>query len=348
MTEIQQRHGFSWYDATEGWKHVVSDLVLDGGSPVEPMVTIVIPTFRRPALLLEAVRSAMEQDFSRPFEIAIFDNDPDSTGPATLLEQVPELKNHSFRYWVHRENMGIFGNFNRALRLARGEWMTILMDDDLIDPDYLSTLFGTLDRRPDIDGIVCEKRSIDERDHQEPSRTLLHRMAVSSYGQVRFRGRNSRRIHAGKLFWWPGCSVGTPAGFLFRRGAALAIGGFYPEDGMAADAFFYARFAVSHHLRQHRASKAIVRIGQNETAKPDTLRTLIVGTFELHQALARDAIPRWWLRITPLVIARLHAYMCDFWRGDVSRAEVEAMLQIKLPRDRPWLYKATRLALGGY
>lgn len=348
MVDAQERHGFSWQDATGDWDHVVSDLAFENGSDTKPIATIAIPTFKRPELLVEALRSALAQTFDRPFEIAVFDNDPDSNGLDSLLAQLPELRNRTFRYWVHRENMGIFGNFNRVLLLARGEWINILMDDDLIDPDYLYTLFSELDRRRSVDGIVCQKRSIDERDRNEESRHLLHRMAVRASFNLRFLGRESRRIKAGKLFWWPGCSVGTPAGFLFRRSAALAVGGFYREEGMAADAFFYARFAASHHLRQHRANKAIVRIGYNESAKIETLKMLILGTYELHQALARNAVPRWWLRLSPLVIARLHEYIRDFWKGAISREEVEALLGIQLPPDRPWVYKATRLLLGGY
>lgn len=335
-------------DAIGDWDHVETRLTSGECDDTPPLVTIAIPTYHRPALLAEAVRSALAQDFDRPFEIAIFDNEPTSRGWETLLAAVPEAAGR-VRYHIHAENMGIFGNFNRAIRLARGTWMTMLMDDDLLDADYLTAMMAEVDHIGQVDGIVCHKRTLDER-AVPSSRTLSLpiRVAQRILYKSRYWGADSRRVDGAKLFWWPGGIVGNPAGLLFRRASAVDIGGFYPENDMAADYWFYSRFVSRHRLRLHQATKATIRFAQNESTKHATQRGFIAQSYQVQQALAGKLVPGWWRCFSPLIIARQAAFSHEFWHHEIPRAEVEALLGIRLPPDRPIVYKALRLVFGGY
>lgn len=336
-------------NAAAEWDHVPSDLVIQGADTSDPIVTIAIPTFRRLELLVETVQSALNQRFDKPYEILIVDNDPPEGTAHALLERLPILRERNFRYYVNRENMGIFPNHNRCVQLARAEWVTILNDDDMLDPEYLALMFAELRRRPEIDGLVCHKRSLDERhDKPDEARSFIHKSAVNLLNFWKFAGLNSRRIDASKLFWWPGGVVGNPAGFIFRKRAALEIGGFYPDEGMCADYWLYARFAESYHLRQHKANAATIRIGRNESLKPATLETHLVWTYQLQQALAKGQVPRYWARFSPLILARQRAFYRDFWQVDLAKEHVENLVGTKLTNDRPLLYKATRLLFRGY
>lgn len=299
------------------------------------------------------------------------DNDPESRGPAALLEALPALRDENFRYVVNDQNLGMFGNFNRSMQLARGEWMTILNDDDLLDQDYLQTMFEALDRSPNADGIVCRKRYLDQR---KPDRTTtaapsgeagsgrlrqhLTGRAAGLRARARslvdrllflwhFGGRSSRRLHARQFFWGP--IAGTPLGFLWRTKASIDLGGFDPREFPASDLWFSARFATRYHLRQHRAVAATVRIAENESAKVSTTIASLKSVSQLQQALLDAAeAPRAWHSYAPLVLARLRSSAERAFGVVVPDAELEtAVGQRVVPDDRRKLARV-RLLNGGW
>jgi glycosyltransferase involved in cell wall biosynthesis len=325
----------------------VPSRLLAGGGAVDPTpaATIAIPTFKRPEFLAEAVASALAQRFDRPFEIVIVDNDPGSRGAAALLDRLPELAQARFRYFVNAENIGMFGNWNRCIELARAPWVTILNDDDLLDPDYLTTMFATIDRRPDVDGIASRKRGFDQRQDKAPEPGLARSLAKRGALELSFRGQASRRIRARQFFW--GAILGNGGGFIFRKRAAEAIGGYYAEEFPSADVWFAARFAAIFHLRQHRAVAASIRTAENESMKEATARASLQCMVDLQNKLLGGAAPRWWRRFVPLTVAR---DLGDYRRNlkvELDRGEMEGALGMKIPPERPYRLWASRLFLGG-
>lgn len=334
--------GLAARDAIRDFDRVESRLAFAGKDDAQPVVTIAIPTFRRPDLLVETVKSALAQDFTRPFDIVVVDNDPESTGAEALLTALPELRSRAFRYYNNAENIGMYPNHNRCLALARGEWVTILNDDDLLLPAFLSTMFAELDRCPQIKGLIARKQRMDQRGVQaaKPASPLFmtgYRLWLESY----FLGRTSRRISPSNMFW---STVGNLVGFICRREAALALGGFQPEDELSADYWFFTRFAVRYGLYQHRGELALIRFGQNESMRPDTLRSFIAQGVRMRRALIGHAVPRWYAHFDPMMIAREQAAYRQFWDVEIPREELEHEYAVRLPPDRPWLYHALRLA----
>jgi GT2 family glycosyltransferase len=340
-----------------------------------PVATIAITTFRRPDMLAEAVESALDQDFARPFEILIVDNDPESTVHAELERRLSGLQDATIRYVVNAENLGMFGNFNRAVELARSEWLTILNDDDLLDPDFLSLAFAELDRQPDADGLVCRKRFFDQRGSSAPgalppaapqqaarggtlrsaARMLQNpetrgQFAAAIAHRLRFEwaysARLSRRIRPNQLFW--GAILGNGGGFIFRRRCVLELGGFQPEEFPSSDYWLFARFAARFHLRQHRAVAASIRKADNETAKPDTVRAAFRSASALQAVLTKEHAPKWWRRVAPYVMARDRLDFIQLWRAELSEKEVEQLIGSRLPAPRPRLLRLLQLFYRGF
>ena len=324
---------------------VRSTCVHDNG-PRAARVSIAIPTFQRPELLIETVRSALAQTVEGGIEIIIVDNDPE-TDARRWISRYPELRDAPLRYFVNGENIGMFGNWNRCIELARGEWMTILNDDDLIDDTFTARMIETLDHHRNIDGIICRKRFLDQRpDAASHENTGWKKWASVAWCEARFRGRPARRIGFEKLFW--GGMLGNSAGFVFRPGDAHRIGGFYPEEFPGADNWFFVRFASLFELWQHRDIAASVRIANNESAKRSTLEGFMRDFRRMQMVIAQDRVPRWWMRFSPLMSARHREEIRQFWGEEFSRAEVEDLLGIRLPKDRPYLLWSIRAALGGF
>lgn len=103
---------------------------------VPPLVTIAIPTYNRANLyLIQAIESALNQTYPN-LEIIISDNC--STDDTEMV--VRSFKDTRIRYFKQKKkNIGGNNNFNFCLKQARGEYFLLLMDDDLIDSDFIET-----------------------------------------------------------------------------------------------------------------------------------------------------------------------------------------------------------------
>ena len=111
----------------------------------QPLITIAIPTRNRASLLKECVRSALAQTYSN-IEVLVSDNaSTDNTSAMLKSIQDPKL-----RVLTNLENIGIFGNFNRCLREAAGEYFILLPDDDALHPTFVERCIRLLQEEPGL------------------------------------------------------------------------------------------------------------------------------------------------------------------------------------------------------
>ena len=329
--------------------HVPSRLLFESQSNDDPLLTIAIPTFRRFDLLVEAVESALHQRCGFPVEVIVVDNDPETDGVPRLLERLPELAGSNFRYYVNAENIGMFGNWNRCIELGRGEWHTLLNDDDLLDPDFCASMFDAFACHPAFDALICRKRTLDQRHAAAtsaiPARDGTGKAAVRrAWVEARFRGRVARHLPASKFFF--GSLVGNTVGLVARKAQLLGLGGYHPEDYPSADHYFMARLAARHRFGEVRHILASIRIAENESARPEVIRGFVRRNQELRERMAGVTVPRWWLRISPLIVARHRAILRSMFDGDVTDEQVRADLGMPAVRDRKRLFYATCALLG--
>lgn len=116
---------------------------------IEGLVSVIVPVYNRPALLIEAVESAVGQDH-RPLEVLIVDDgSTDCRTPeaaAALAARFPDVVS------VHRiANGGPGAARERGRQGARGEFIQYLDSDDLLLPGKLSAQVSALRRAPHAD-----------------------------------------------------------------------------------------------------------------------------------------------------------------------------------------------------
>jgi glycosyltransferase involved in cell wall biosynthesis len=338
-------------DAFADWRHVASELVFEGtagAAGARPLVTVAIPTFNRLHLLIEAVASAIAQDFGRGVEVIVVDNDPASTNCAALLEQLPQLRSANFRYYRNPDNIGMFGNWNRCIELGRGEWHTLLNDDDLLDPDFCARMFAAFEAQPEFDALICRKRTLDQRagaDAPAPQGGGKGKAALRRvYLEARFHGRTARHLPTAKFFF--GSLVGNTVGLVARKDQLLAGGGYQPEEYPSADHYFMARLAARHRLGEVRHILASIRIAENESARPEVIRGFIQRNQQLRERMAGDVAPGWWLRFSALTVARHRVILREMFGGEVADADVAADLGVQVVKDRKRLFYAVCALLG--
>ena len=125
---------------------------------MDPLVTLVVPTLNGSDYIRETVSSALAQDYSN-LDILISDNGSrDDT-----LELVRSLTKGDPRVRFRRNptTVPIYTHFNQCVGDARGEFLTVLDDDDAIGPNFISATVRVALQYPDVNVVVPRNIIVD-------------------------------------------------------------------------------------------------------------------------------------------------------------------------------------------
>lgn len=125
--------------------------------------TIVITTYNRLSLLQRAVESALAQTL--PCEVIVAD-DGSSDGTEAYIRSLGD------RVVYHRNlvNLGHCATMNAAVKLAQGDWIKPIDDDDYLAPNCIQELTNAIARYPQA--VLCSSQAIQVNENgREVSRT---------------------------------------------------------------------------------------------------------------------------------------------------------------------------------
>lgn len=133
-----------------------------------PRITIAIPTYRRTALLLRAVESALAAKPSgADLSIIVVDN----CSPESPVRPVGERFGDAVRVLVNERNLGMPGNWSRCRQHAQATgadyWM-LLEDDNLLEPGFLEAGVEALESDPDADVFFSACTYFDDEGRTTP------------------------------------------------------------------------------------------------------------------------------------------------------------------------------------
>jgi glycosyltransferase involved in cell wall biosynthesis len=216
--------------------------------PTTPLISIGIPTYNRAnSYLKHALRSAVNQTYQN-IEIIVSDNcSTDNTESV-----VQEFNDPRIRYYRQNENRGPLNNCNFCLEQSRGKYFLLLLDDDLIDDDFLSTCMDAV-KCPDEPGIVLTgARQIDSAGNVL---SATHN-TVSGYSTADFI-----------LGWFDNKVPLYLCSTLFNTKGLKQLGGFHSKTNMYEDVVAYVQlaakygrvdiFAIKASYRRHDSSHGI-------------------------------------------------------------------------------------------
>lgn len=129
-----------------------------------PKVSILIPTHNRPHYLEIALHSALQQTYQN-VEIIVSDNSDDNQTQA--LVSAYQEKHPDIIYLRTRNTIGI-QNFFNAYKLATGEYVAYLMDDDVFHPEKLSRMVAYFQANPQVGLVTSFRRMIDQHGNLLP------------------------------------------------------------------------------------------------------------------------------------------------------------------------------------
>jgi glycosyltransferase involved in cell wall biosynthesis len=125
----------------------------------DPRVTVFVPTYNRARWLPEAISSALRQTYES-FVVVVSDNcSTDETADVVARFDDPRVT-----YVRQDEHVGLNEHFNRCYALAQTEYMFLIPDDDVMQPDALARTVAVLDAHPNVGLVHGCATLVDERD----------------------------------------------------------------------------------------------------------------------------------------------------------------------------------------
>jgi glycosyltransferase involved in cell wall biosynthesis len=185
-------------------------------------VTIGLPTYNRANRFLEpALACALAQDWEN-LDIIVSDNcSTDNTREIMSSYTDPRL-----RYVRQRENIGANNNFNFCVQEAKGSYFLLFPDDDVIDPDFVSSCMAAAEGSADFGVIRTGTRLIDGDGNL--IRDMPNHAAGLDYNAF-FRG------------WMKGRFTSYVCSTLYNTQMLRDIGGFQSRHGLFQDLMALAK-----------------------------------------------------------------------------------------------------------
>lgn len=290
-----------------------------------PLVSIVLPTYKRAHVLPFAIRSIVAQTCPDWELIVVDDNSPDDTA-----EIVASFADPRIRYVRNDPNLKLPRTLNRGFSLARGEFLTWTSDDNLFADDAIARMLERL-RQGGCDFVYADYWLFSEQDSE--GRPLDLR-----------RDRLSDQLQLEK-----GNHIG--ACFMYTRRLYEEIGEYDPELFLVEDYDYFIRasqrFRLCHipeplyyfrrdddtlylsRFAEVKASDVLVRY-KNGLLSEEGLVNAVVGLLLRDMDGLANPLLRWTHRLVRNRSFRLARLQLEFATACLRRnaqAEVHAILQ---------------------
>jgi len=114
----------------------------------EPLVTVGVPSYKRPDLLKDALNSLKDQTYKQIKIIVAINGDKNDTEKyKTIRDNFKDDLNIEFHF--HNKNIGSINNFLYLLNICNSKYFMWLADDDRISPNLIESSLSILDKNYD-------------------------------------------------------------------------------------------------------------------------------------------------------------------------------------------------------
>lgn len=273
------------------------------------LVSVVMATYNGERYLRQQLDSILQQTYRHIELVVVDDGSTDKT--LSILNEYAALDDR-IHVFPAEKNIGLVANFERGIRLARGEFVALSDQDDIFRKDKMDLLVTALENHPNYDLVISDLSLIDE-EGREISPSMWHYQKL-----VPKPGKPFRRLVYS--------SFATGCAMMFRR-RLLQVALPFPPDCLVHDWWLAVvsasskgggLFLVKEPLtayRQHRANVIGAKAVENKVAKE--MMSLIKAPsrgMSIVEARINCRMPH---------IARLRGYLRkDFW-SDSERLAIE-------------------------
>ena len=203
---------------------------------MQPLVSVIIPVYNGEKYLKDALMSVQNQDYQNIEIIVVNDGSTDHT--QNVIDQFKDQVT-----CIKQRNRGLGFSLNRAIKLAKGQYLTFLDADDLWDRKKISSQMIVLNKKEDplIFSHIQQFISSDLNDDQK-SKVKVPSKAIPGYSSGTLLVSKKRFLEIG--FFFEEKKLGEFIDW-YLRAVDLGI-----PTHMMSDVFLYRRVHLNNMGRQ--------------------------------------------------------------------------------------------------
>ena len=241
--------------------------MIDHSSALSPVWSVLIPTYRPTELLRDTLLSALEalREAGVPAQLEVVD---DASPDADVAALLASWGLGSIAVFRRAANGGLGECWNTCIARARGEWIHILHQDDLVKPEFYARLGRAAQSHPGAGMVFCRTEFL------EPSGRRLADLEQPDEGPVQDW---LRKISAGQRLQCPSVVI--------RRETYRRIGHFDVDLRYALDWVMWVRVAASSEVVYVPEPLAIYRI--HAEAATSKIKAAGITTIDLAKGVER-------------------------------------------------------------
>ena len=151
-----------------------------------PTISVALCTFNGEKFLEKQLQSLAAQTYPIS-QLVVFD---DSSNDSTHQILTAFKANCGFPVDIHinRQNLGVVGNFQKAISECTGDLIALADQDDVWLPEKLTTVVGQFTRAPDCGYVFSDAELVDDKGH-DLGMTLWQSIGFDALRQTAFRNR---------------------------------------------------------------------------------------------------------------------------------------------------------------
>lgn len=225
-------------------------------------VSICIPTYNGAQYLEACLDSALSQTH-KDIEILVVDDG--STDATFEILRRYAASDQRIRLVRNEHNLGLVGNWNRCVELARGEWIKFVFQDDLIEPDCLAKMTAAT-QEGDL-FVACNRSfsfesqtTTDVQDFYLNNKRLIDKLYAgkNKLSALEFADLAVERIGANL--------VGEPTVTLLHKSVFERFGAFNENLIMSCDLEYWTRIGIHTGVRFVPEELAVFRVHGQATS----------------------------------------------------------------------------------
>lgn len=193
---------------------------------VQPLISICIPSYNNEQFIAATLESVLKQTYQNLEIIITDDRSPDGTVSVAKRFSDPRI-----RLFENEKNLGVGGNWNKALSYANGKYIKLMGADDLIYPECIERQ------------VAC----LEDPANQAAVLAVCNTDVVNGSGKIVLRRRlrfqqglaNGKKLIRNCVRWGANL-IGEPVVGLFKRDILARSGMYDPSNPYMLDLIFWA------------------------------------------------------------------------------------------------------------
>lgn len=228
----------------------------------KPFISICIPVYNGARYLVECLDSCLQQSFT-DYELIICD-DGSSDESRSIIESYQ--KTHpTIHFFKNTVNLGLVGNWNRCLDLAKGDWIKFVFQDDFISKDCLEKFVSAI--KNDTQLLVSKRTFLLPENASSESRAYYTETIRTLKNSTHHNGSQySAALISNMAVKYPAMNfIAEPSHTLFRKSVLSELGYFTADLKQICDLEFFLRIASKYGLIYLDEALCTFRVHENST-----------------------------------------------------------------------------------